>query len=198
MILPELKIQLPNWIEPFLEEAGDFHSQTEEQMSFVIELSRRNIEQKTGGPFAAAVFDHQGKLIAPGVNMVMSTNCSILHAEIVAIAFAQKILGRYDIGDGGKLYYDLVTSVEPCAMCLGAVPWSGVSRLICGARDEDARKIGFDEGAKSANWIGELEHRGITVIQDVLRQKAVEVLEEYKASGEPIYNTGQRAYSYQP
>jgi tRNA(Arg) A34 adenosine deaminase TadA len=83
-------------------------------------------------------------------------------------------------------------------MCLGAVPWSGVSRLICGARDEDARRIGFDEGSKPTNWIGELEQRGIVVVRDVLRQKAVKVLEEYKASGGPIYNTGQRAYSYQP
>ena len=198
MILPELKIQLPNWIERFLAETGYFHSKIEERMNLVVELSRCNIEQKTGGPFAAAIFDHQGNLIAPGVNMVVSTNCSILHAEIIAIALAQKMLGRYDISDGGRLHYDLVTTAEPCAMCLGAVPWSGVSRLICGARDEDARRIGFDEGSKPTNWIGELEQRGIVVVRDVLRQKAVKVLEEYKASGGPIYNTGQRAYSYQP
>jgi len=198
MILPELKIQLPNWIERFLAEAGYFHSQIEEQISLVIKLSHHNIEQKTGGPFAAAVFDRQGNLIAPGLNMVVSTNCSILHAEIMAIALAQKILGRYDISNGGRQPYDLVTATQPCAMCLGAVHWSGVSRLICGARDEDARKIGFDEGPKSANWISELEQRGITVMQDVLRQKAIEVLEEYKASGGPIYNAGRHGYSSQP
>jgi len=197
MILPELKIQLPNWIEHFLAETGHFHTQIEEQMRLAIELSRRNVEQKTGGPFAAAVFDHQGNLIAPGVNMVVSANCSVLHAEIVAIALAQKILGRYDIGDGGKLHYDLVTTTEPCAMCLGAVHWSGVSRLICGARNKDARKIGFDEGAKAPDWAGELERRGITVVRDVLRQEAVEVLEEYKASGGPIYNAGQPGDSSQ-
>jgi tRNA(Arg) A34 adenosine deaminase TadA len=191
MKLPELKIQLPNWIQPFLAESGCFYSQIEERMGFVIELSRRNIKQKTGGPFAAAVFDREGNLIAPGLNMVVSSNCSVLHAEIVAIALAQKILGRYDIGDGGRHHYDLVTSAEPCAMCLGAVPWSGASRLICGARDEDVRRIGFDEGAKPANWISELEHRRITIIQDVLRRQAIEVLEEYKASGGPIYNAGR-------
>ncbi|MCJ7777133.1 MAG: nucleoside deaminase [Sedimentisphaerales bacterium] len=190
MILPELKIQLPGWVESFLDEAGYFQSQIEERMRLVIELSRHNVEQKTGGPFAAAVFDRQGNLIAPGLNLVLTANCSILHAEVVAIALAQKILGRYDIGDGGRIHYDLVTTTQPCAMCLGAVPWSGVSRLICGARDEDARRIGFDEGAKPVNWISELERRGITVVCDVLRKEATEVLEEYKASGGPIYNPG--------
>ncbi|OHB55222.1 MAG: tRNA-specific adenosine deaminase [Planctomycetes bacterium RBG_13_44_8b] len=198
MNLPEFKIQLPDWVESFLAETGCFYSQIEERMGFVIELSRRNIEQKTGGPFAAAVFDHQGNLIAPGVNMVVSTNCSILHAELVAIALAQKILGRYDIGDGGKHHYDLVTSAEPCAMCLGGIHWSGISRIICGARGEDTQKIGFDEGAKPVNWISQLESRGITVISDILRQKAIEILDEYKAAGGLIYKAGRQEYSPKP
>jgi tRNA(Arg) A34 adenosine deaminase TadA len=82
-------------------------------------------------------------------------------------------------------------------VCLGAVSWSGVSRLICGAKDEDARRIGFDEGAKPANWIGELEHHRITVICDVLRKEAAEVLEEYKATGGLIYNAGRFGVSPQ-
>jgi tRNA(Arg) A34 adenosine deaminase TadA len=94
MNLPELKIQLPSWVESFLDEASFYHPQIEERMRLVIELSRHNVEQKTGGPFAAAVFDREGNLIATGVNLVLTTNCSILHAEIVAIALAQKILGR--------------------------------------------------------------------------------------------------------
>ena len=190
MNLPELKIQLPDWIESFLDQTGSVHSQIEDRMRFVIELSSRNIEQQTGGPFAAAIFDSQGNLITPGVNMVMASNCSILHAEIVAIALAQNVLRRYDLSDGGRFNYDLITTTEPCAMCLGAVPWSGVSRLICAARDEDARKIGFDEGSKPNDWIGELEKRGITILRDVLRQDAAKVLEKYKASGGQIYNAG--------
>jgi tRNA(Arg) A34 adenosine deaminase TadA len=48
----------------------------------------------------------------------------------------------------------MVVSTEPCALCLGAIPWSGIRRLVCGARDEDARSIGFDEGEKVPYWIG--------------------------------------------
>jgi tRNA(Arg) A34 adenosine deaminase TadA len=124
--------------------------------------------------------------------MVVPGKCSILHAEIVAVAFAQKILGRYDIGDSGKFSYNLVTSAEPCAMCLGAVPWSGVNRLICGARDQDARNVGFDEGSKLPNWAAELESRGIVVLKDVLRNEAATVLREYASNGGLIYNSGNQ------
>jgi tRNA(Arg) A34 adenosine deaminase TadA len=114
----------------------------------------------------------------------------MLHAEIVALALAQKILGRYDLSDGGKLHYELVAAAEPCAMCFGAVPWSGVQRLVCGARDEDARAIGFDEGPKMADWVKALNDRGITVVRDVLRGEASDVLREYAAAGGMIYNAG--------
>ncbi len=161
----------------------------EERMHLVITLSRLNIEHKTGGPFGAAVFEQEsGKLIAAGVNIVIAANCSIAHAEIMAIGIAQQMLGHYDLSSEEMPCYELVTSTAPCAMCLGAIPWSGVRRVICGARDEDARSIGFDEGAKPLNWVLSLESRGITVIQDVLREEAKKVLLQYQDSGGIIYN----------
>jgi tRNA(Arg) A34 adenosine deaminase TadA len=157
-------------------------------MRFVITLARENVQRQTGGPFGAAVFDAKGRLVAPGVNIVMTSNCSILHAEMVAIALAQKKLNRYDISDEGKNDYELVTSTEPCAMCFGAVVWSGVTGLVCGARDQDARSIGFDEGPKLPNWQQSLEERGIKVSRDLLRHEAVEVLNLYLKTGGLIYN----------
>lgn len=161
-------------------------------MRFVLELSRRNVRHKTGGPFGAAVFDSDGHLIAPGINLVVISNCSLLHAEMVALAGAQRKLGRYDIGDGGRLHYDLFATTEPCAMCFGAIPWSGVRRLVCGARDEDARAIGFDEGPKLRDWITALEDRGIIVLRDILRDEATAVLQEYVTAGGILYNSGHR------
>lgn len=159
-------------------------------MRFAIALSRKNLEHQTGGPFGAAIFNEEGRLLSPGVNLVLSTNCSILHAEITAMAVAQKMLGRYDLGDGGQASYALYASTEPCAMCFGAIPWSGVNQLVCGARDEDARRIGFDEGPKMPGWVDALEKRKINVIRDVLRREAVLVLNDYAASGGVIYNAG--------
>lgn len=163
----------------------------EDRMRFVVALAQQNVEKQSGGPFGAGVFDKEGHLVAAGVNIVVTRNCSILHAEMVAIALAQKELGRYDISNGGKSDYELVTSAEPCAMCFGALPWSGITRLVCGARDEDARRIGFDEGPKLHNWEQALEERGIKVVRDVLRCEAVAVLDLYVQLGGPIYNAGK-------
>ena len=131
--------------------------------------------------------------MAPGINLVITANCSILHAEITAIIMAQKILGRYDIGDGGRLDFELVSSSEPCAMCFGAIPWAGIRRLVCGARAEDAESVGFDEGPKPAEWVSGLTDRGIQITRDVLRFKAASVLRDYAAGGGIIYNAGKRS-----
>ena len=191
MYVPELTIKLPKWIIRHLDAEEIVLPRVEDRMRLVIELAKSNIKEKTGGPFAAAVFDDKEKLIAAGINLVETGKCSILHAEIIALSLAQKVLGRFDLGMVGKLKYELVTTTEPCAMCYGAIPWSGISRLVCGSRDEDARSIGFDEGPKLSNWIHELQVRGIEVCRDVLRQEAASVLTQYAASGGIIYNSGK-------
>jgi tRNA(Arg) A34 adenosine deaminase TadA len=187
----EISITLPPWLLQELDgvsETGSFTS-AEERMAFVVELSRKNVARGTGGPFAAAVFDAgSGRLIAAGVNMVTRVGLSIAHAEIVALAQAQAVLGGFDLGGAGMPKCELVSSTEPCAMCFGAVPWSGVRSLVCGARDEDARSVGFDEGAKRPDWAESLEERGIAVRRDILREAAAAVLREYAAKGGAVYN----------
>jgi tRNA(Arg) A34 adenosine deaminase TadA len=188
----DFRIEIPTWVGGFLAGSPKVFTAVEDRMRFVIALARENVERQSGGPFGAAVFDSTGTLVAPGINLVMTNNCSILHAEMIAIALAQKKLGRYDIGNGGTDAYELVASAEPCAMCFGAIPWSGVTRLVCGARDEDARRIGFDEGPKLSDWQDALKVRGIIVARDVLRKEAVEVLDLYVRLGGPIYNAGKQ------
>jgi tRNA(Arg) A34 adenosine deaminase TadA len=158
-------------------------------MALAVKLARSNVQHGTGGPFGAGIFESEtGRLLAPGVNLVVSAATSIAHAEIVAIAIAQQVIGNFDLGAEGLPPYELVSSAEPCAMCLGAVPWSGVRRLVCGARDEDARRIGFDEGPKPEKWVLALESRGIAVVTDVCRSEAIAVLDGYRRQGGPIYN----------
>ncbi len=189
MRFDNLVIALPEWIEDLLGEPEYVCPTVEERMQFVIRLARWNVEQGTGGPFGAAIFDlSSGKVIAPGVNVVVPANCSLGHAEIVAIGIAQQRLGQYDLGADAELGRELVTSTEPCAMCLGAIPWSGVRSVVCGARDADAREIGFDEGPKPPDWVAALESRGITVVRDVLRAEAISVLRLYSESGGTLYN----------
>jgi tRNA(Arg) A34 adenosine deaminase TadA len=192
MHYPEIHLTLPQWVEEFVADKKIRYRSVEERMRVAIRLSRLNIEKGTGGPFGAAVFDAaDGTLLAVGVNIVVPSGCSIAHGEMMAMMIAQRILQHYDLGGEGQPHYQLVTSTEPCAMCLGAVPWSGVRSLVCGARDEDARAIGFDEGPKVPTWVEELEKRGIVVTRDVCREEARSVLQQYLARGGLIYNSRQ-------
>jgi tRNA(Arg) A34 adenosine deaminase TadA len=112
-----LDIKLPTWIEKFSQTYIDTND-ISKRMSFVISASRRNVVEKTGGPFAAAIFEMEsGKLVSLGVNLVTTQGLSILHAEIVAISIAQRKLGVYDLGGTNMQQHELVTSTEPCAMC---------------------------------------------------------------------------------
>lgn len=78
-------------------------------------------------------------------------------------------------------------------MCYGAIPWSGIRSVLCGARASDAEAIGFDEGAKPKNWVAEFKNRRITVIRDLCRKEAVAVLQEYKNGGGAIYGARKRS-----
>ena len=110
----------------------------------------------------------------------------IAHAEIVALALAGQRLDSHDLRAAGPT--ELMTSCEPCAMCLGALPWSGIARVVCAARDEDARAVGFDEGDKPGDWAASLRSRGIEVTTDVRRGEGAEVLRTYARLGGLIYN----------
>ena len=189
MMFPRVILELPGWVGELLSEERTYPDE-EDRMRLAVELARRNVRHGTGGPFGAAVFEREsGRLVAPGVNMVVNSGCSVAHAEMVAIMVAQQRIGSFDLGGEGQPAHELVTSTEPCAMCLGATPWSGVVSLVCGARDEDAAKVGFDEGAKMTDWMRSLEERGISVTRDVLRDEAAAVLREYSEEGGEIYNS---------
>jgi tRNA(Arg) A34 adenosine deaminase TadA len=188
----EVCFSLPPWVEEYLASL-DVAATDEERMALVIGAARRNVREDTGGPFAAAIFESAtGRLVSLGVNLVIPRGLSMLHAEMVAFALAQQRLGSYDLGGPGMAAHELVTSTEPCAMCLGATCWSGVMRVVAAAGDPDARALGFDEGPKPTDWIGELEQRGIAVRTGVMREQAVAVLREYRRRGGVIYNPGRR------
>jgi len=189
MRYPEFVLRMPDWIEEFLPGPDEVYPTVEDRMRLVIELSRLNVVHGTGGPFGAGIFNQETQqLLAPGVNLVVPARCSILHAEVVAIVLAQQTIGHHDLSSEGSHSYELVASTEPCAMCLGAICWAGVRSLACGAREEDARHVGFDEGPKPSQWSQALESRGIVVVRDVCRNESAAVLQQYHAGGGPIYN----------
>lgn len=183
-----VEITLPEWLSA---ETPPTHIHTlEDRMRYVIDLSRRNFENDTGGPFAAAIFEEAtGKLVAAGVNRVMPCNCSSAHAEVTTLSFAQQQLGTHDLGGVGMPSHQIVVNWRPCTMCMGAVIWSGVRSLVIAGSDDALEMItGFDEGPMSADWKEELEKRGIRVTDNVLYDEAVAVFHAFAASDAVVYN----------
>lgn len=187
-MIATLNITPPDWLREAAAACPPL-SDAAARMAFVVELSRRNVEVGSGGPFAAAVFEcASGRLVAAATNLVVASHCSAAHAEVLALSFAQQSLAVHDLGAAGLPAMELIGSCEPCAMCLGAIAWSGVSRVVCAASGVDAEAIGFDEGPKPPDWAAELRRRGIEVIERLLRDEAVAVLRHYRQQGGVIYN----------
>lgn len=186
MFATAITLALPAWID---EEIGRprVYADADARVDLAIRLARRNVDEATGGPFGAAVFDEDGRLVAAGVNRVLPQRCSAAHAEVVAFIAAQARLGRARINDDGRRYI-LATSAQPCAMCYGASFWAGIDLLEIGVRNTDVMELSeFDEGPLPADWIGEMERRGIAVVRDVLRERAREVFRHYAAAGGANY-----------
>lgn len=186
----QFTISLPDWAEAELAKLPAHLPTLEERMTAVIHFSRLNIEHNTGGPFAAGLFERDsGKLVVIGVNRVVPQHCSSAHAEVVTLSLAQQKLGTFDLGGPGMPAYQLVVNWRPCAMCYGAVVWSGVRSLaLAGSGPELETITGFDEGPIHPHWQTELEKRGIEVIDGVLTDEAVAVFEQFRASGALVYN----------
>jgi tRNA(adenine34) deaminase len=82
-------------------------------------------------PVGAVVFDpHSGEVIAVGANAPIGSHDPTAHAEIVALREAARKLGNYRLTD-----LSLAVTLEPCAMCAGAISHARIGRLVYGASD---------------------------------------------------------------
>jgi len=187
MAFARVQVDYPDWVTPFVDWERRYATDGD-RMRLAVALSLENVAHCSGGPFGAAIFEQAtGALVAVGVNSVLRLNNSVAHAEIIAIMSAQARLGSYTLRQGGARYA-LYTSCEPCAMCLGASLWSGVTRLVCGATREDATRLGFDEGPVFAASHAYLQERGVEIVHGVLREEARAALDRYAACQGVIYN----------
>jgi tRNA(Arg) A34 adenosine deaminase TadA len=182
-----LTIDLPSWVQDRVD-ASRIYASDAEKMELALWLARENVLAETGGPFGSAIFDDtEGRLLGVGVNRVVPLNNATLHGEMVAIMMAQKALASFTLHAAGRKR-SLFTSCEPCAMCLGAILWSGVSRVVCAAGAKEARAIGFDEGPVFDASYAYLEKAGIEVVRNFCKEEGENVLALYKQKGGTIYN----------
>lgn len=108
-------------------------------MQRAIELSERAVRQKSGGPFGAVIVK-DGEIVGEGCNQVTSRNDPSAHAEIVAIRSACQKLRTFRLS-GCTIY----ASTEPCPMCLGAIYWARLDRLVYANSRFEASAVGFDD-----------------------------------------------------
>ena len=191
MLYAQVHLTLPAWVHDAVDTARDYPSDAD-KVGLAIALSRQNIEAQSGGPFGAAVFGPDHRVIAVGVNRVLAHACSVAHAEMMACMLAQGRTQRprlnRDAGGATVGPITLASSSQPCCQCYGATVWAGIDRLLIGARAEDVMALTeFDEGPLPADWVGELNARGIEVVCDIQRDAACAVLRAYGELGGQRY-----------
>ncbi len=103
-----------------------------------IDTARKGIEIG-GGPFGAIITKDE-KIISEEFNSVVLKNDPTAHAEILAIRTAASALGSYDLSE-----CTLYSSCEPCPMCLGAIYWAGIKKVVYAYDRNDAEKSGFSD-----------------------------------------------------
>ena len=108
-------------------------------MRRAVALSLENAQSARGGPFGAVVV-RDGRVLGEGVNRVTDSADPTAHAEIVAIRAACRTLGTHNLS-GATIY----TSCEPCPMCLAAVLWARIDRMVYACSRDDAAAAGFDD-----------------------------------------------------
>jgi tRNA(Arg) A34 adenosine deaminase TadA len=112
----------------------------ERWLAAVVAHATRNVADG-GGPFAAAVV-RDGVVVAEGVNRVTRDLDPTAHAEVVAIRAACRAIGDHHLV--GSV---LVSSCEPCPLCISAALWARVDRVVYAADRDDAARAGFDDRA---------------------------------------------------
>lgn len=102
----------------------------------------RAAAQAGEAPIGCVIVDAAGQVIAEGCNVPIAAKDPTAHAEIVALRAAAQKLGNYRLQPGLTLYVTL----EPCAMCAGAISNARIARVVYGAAD--AKGGGVAHGAK--------------------------------------------------
>ena len=105
-------------------------------MRVAIETARKAVASQDI-PVGAAIFDKAGQLVSTGHNERELHNDPTAHAEIGAIRKAAEKLGDWHLTD-----HTLVVTLEPCAMCAGAIAQSRLQTVVFGAWDEKAGAVG--------------------------------------------------------
>lgn len=130
----------------------------------------REAEKLNEVPVGAVLVDANGKILAATSNRTIKDNDPTAHAEILALRLAALRVGNYRLA-GTTMY----STIEPCAMCAGALVNARVSRLVFGAHDE---RFGAVETHFRICDSPELNHR-MEITSGVLAEKCRSLMQNF-------------------
>ena len=142
----------------------------ESAMRAALERARFGATASGDVPVGAVILNSKGEIIALANNIRELLRDPLGHAELVAIKSAARALGSWRLGG-----CTLVVTLEPCAMCAGAILQARIPRLVFGAWDEKA-------GAVGSTWDLIRDPRAlhkVEVISDVLKEECAQLLKEF-------------------
>ena len=108
-----------------------------EAMALAIKVAQQAVAAKEDVPVGAVILNSENEVVATGSNERELENDPTAHAEIVAMRKVATKLGSWRLDN-----HTLVVTLEPCAMCAGAIVQSRIPRVVFGAWDEKAGAVG--------------------------------------------------------
>ena len=121
-------------------------------------------------PVGAIVVNEAGEILGTGQNLREQNNDPTAHAEIVALRNASEKFGSWRLDD-----LTIVVTLEPCAMCAGAILQSRIKRLVFAAWDEKAGAVGsVMDVIRDPRALSKVE-----VITGILEKECSEVLTDF-------------------
>jgi tRNA(Arg) A34 adenosine deaminase TadA len=148
----------------------------EDYMRLAIQKTREGIAAGQS-PFGAVIV-RAGQVLAAAHNTVLRDSDPTAHAEVNAIRQAATVL--QDISLGGCT---LFSTCEPCPMCLAAIHWAKIDRVLFGANISDATAAGFSALNVPARELARLGGSRLQVEVGPLRQECRDLVVAWQTSG---------------
>jgi guanine deaminase len=128
-------------------------------------------------PFGAIIVK-DGQVVAVSHNTVWKTTDPTAHAEVNCIRSAASALATIDL-KGCTMY----STCEPCPMCVSAIHWAKIDRVVFGATIDDATAAGFSELHIDAAKVAELGKSPLKVEGGLLREECAALFDRFKSTG---------------
>lgn len=150
-------------------------------MRLAIAMAQKGIELGQS-PFGAVIV-HNGEVIACNHNTVWLTNDPTAHAEINSIRHAAAQRQWHVHFMEAEIY----STCEPCPMCLSAIHWARLRRVVYGASIADAQAAGFSELTVPAKHLADIGGSHLVVESGLLREECRALFDVWRAANGEAY-----------